>query len=195
MLCTTITTAGIYLIYRKMHGVSGCSFCDIVTNKKDQHLATSDKCVVIKDKSPKAPHHYLVLSRAHINKPTDLTYADVDLIKEMETAGREVLRVELKAKGEADTVEDMLRIGFHWPPMVRVNHLHMHVLYPVKDLGFFSKMLVFKPGKVFKESGKLIQELEEKSGRRPSDQVHDVDPNNPAKNDVYEALPAHAIAN
>lgn len=53
---------------------------------------------------------------------------------DMEKTGREFLRAELKAKGEADTVEDMLRVGFHWPPLITVNHLHMHILYPIKDV-------------------------------------------------------------
>ncbi|CAJ0935013.1 unnamed protein product, partial [Mesorhabditis belari] len=43
------------------------------------------------------------------------------------------------------------------------NDSHMHILYPVKDLGFFSKMLIFKPGKVFRETSRVIQELEEKA--------------------------------
>lgn len=55
-------------------------------------------------------------------------------VMDMEQTGREFLRAELKAKGEADTVEDMLRVGFHWPPLVTVNHLHMHLLYPISEV-------------------------------------------------------------
>ncbi|CAJ0950403.1 unnamed protein product, partial [Mesorhabditis belari] len=181
----------VYYLYRTMNAVPGCIFCDIIhgNGKRDLQLAMNDKCVVIKDHKPQVPHHYLVLSHAHINRPTDLTFADIPLIREMEKTGREVLRLDLKAKGEADTVEDMLRIGFHWPPMIRVNHLHMHILYPVKDLGFFSKMLIFKPGKVFRETSRVIQELEEKAGLQKGES------SNPAKEDEFETLPAHAIAN
>lgn len=52
----------------------------------------------------------------------------------MEKTGRELLREHLKKKGEADTVEDMLRIGFHLPPLLSVHHLHMHIIYPISDV-------------------------------------------------------------
>ncbi|MFH4985077.1 hypothetical protein AB6A40_011786, partial [Gnathostoma spinigerum] len=64
------------------------------------------------------------------------TPADIDLVKEMEQAGRDYLREELKEKGEADTVEDLLRTGFHTSVFISINHLHMHILYPVKQACF-----------------------------------------------------------
>ncbi|KAK6017777.1 hypothetical protein OSTOST_16696, partial [Ostertagia ostertagi] len=76
---------------------------------------------------------FLAVSKAHINRPTDLTAADIPLDRHGKD-GREYLRAELKAKGQADTVEDMLRVGFHWPPLVTVNHLHMHIIYPISEL-------------------------------------------------------------
>ncbi len=91
--------------------------------------------MVIADQKPLAPHHYLVLSRPHIRKPGHLTHADIELVQSMEQLGREYLREILKAKGEADTVEDRLRIGFHFPPVLKVQHLHMHVLYPANEVG------------------------------------------------------------
>ncbi|GMT09996.1 hypothetical protein PFISCL1PPCAC_1293 [Pristionchus fissidentatus] len=145
---------------RMSDGVSGCKFCEIARHKKELHLRESENCIVIRDIKPKAPQHFLVIPKVHIAKPTDLTMADRDLLKEMERIGREYLRIELKEKGEADTVEDMLRVGFHWPPMVRVNHLHLHVIYPIKELSFMSKVLTFKPGKVFKTLPKVMEILE-----------------------------------
>ncbi|KAK6758993.1 hypothetical protein RB195_016300 [Necator americanus] len=169
--------------------VSGCKFCDIANYKRDLHLRESDKCVIIRDIKPKTPHHFLAVSKAHINKPTDLTAADIPLLMDMEKTGREFLRAELKAKGEADTVEDMLRVGFHWPPLITVNHLHMHILYPIRELGFFSRVLTFRPGKIFRTTSEVIEELR-KSANIP-DPLH----GNPAKDDEPEALPAHAVAN
>ncbi|VDO18455.1 unnamed protein product [Heligmosomoides polygyrus] len=133
------------------------------THGTHRHLFCSShfsfQCVVIRDIKPKTPHHFLAVSKAHISKPTDLTAADIPLLMDMEQTGREFLRAELKAKGEADTVEDMLRVGFHWPPLVTVNHLHMHLLYPISELGFLSRHLTFRPGKVFRTTSEVIEEL------------------------------------
>nr|CDJ94407.1 Histidine triad (HIT) protein domain containing protein [Haemonchus contortus] len=174
---------------RMTTAVSGCKFCDIANYKKDLHLRESEKCVIIRDIKPKTPHHFLAVSKAHINKPTDLTAADIPLLVDMEKTGREYLRAELKAKGEADTVEDMLRVGFHWPPLITVNHLHMHILYPISELGFFSRHLTFRPGKVFRTTTEVIEEL------RKEAKIPDPLQNNPAKDDEPEALPAHAVVN
>ncbi|WKY09611.1 hypothetical protein Q1695_002179 [Nippostrongylus brasiliensis] len=179
--------------------VSGCKFCDIANYKRDLHLRESDKCVVIRDIKPKTPHHFLAVSKAHINKPTDLTAADIPLLMDMEKTGREFLRAKSQPpahahslpnqRGEADTVEDMLRVGFHWPPLISVNHLHMHILYPISELGFFSRHLTFRPGKVFRTTSEVIDELR-KDAKIP-DPLHD----NPARHDEMETLPAHAVAN
>ena len=39
------------------------------------------QCVIVKDINPKAKHHYLVISKKHISKPTDLTVGDIPLCK------------------------------------------------------------------------------------------------------------------
>ncbi|CCD65772.1 Adenosine 5'-monophosphoramidase HINT3 [Caenorhabditis elegans] len=172
-----------------MHtSVNGCKFCDIVKNKKELQLKENKSCVVINDIKPKAKNHYLVLSKQHIAKPTDLTVADVPLLEEMEKTGRELLREHLKKKGEADTVEDMLRIGFHLPPLLSVHHLHMHIIYPISDMGLISRKLTFRPGKVFKPARELIDQLKEDAG------VPDPLEGNPAKDDVHEKIPAQVIS-
>lgn len=140
--------------------VEGCVFCNIVQNKKDQHLKTGENTVVIKDHSPHAPYHFLVLTKSHISKSNDLTVQDIGLVKEMEETGREYLREVLKEKGEADTVEAMLRTGFHKPPFLTVHHLHMHILYPVHDMAFIYRSVVFRPGRFFRLSKTVIEDLE-----------------------------------
>ncbi|CAI2353475.1 unnamed protein product [Caenorhabditis sp. 36 PRJEB53466] len=133
-------------------------------------------------------HHFLVLSKQHIAKPTDLTAADIPLLEEMERTGRELLREKLKKEGEADTVEDMLRIGFHFTPLLSVHHLHMHVIYPISDMGLISRKITFRPGKVFKSTRELVDQLKEAAG------VPDPLEGNPAKDDCHDGIPAHAIA-
>lgn len=56
------------------------------------------------------------------------------LVKEMDKLGRDYLRETLKEKGEADTVEGLLRMGFHWSIFISVRHLHMHLLYPTREV-------------------------------------------------------------
>uniref|UniRef100_A0A1I8ALF9 Adenosine 5'-monophosphoramidase HINT3 n=1 Tax=Steinernema glaseri TaxID=37863 RepID=A0A1I8ALF9_9BILA len=156
-------------------GVPKCTFCDIVWNRPEQHLKATEKVVMIKDRSPHAPHHYLALSKCHINRPGDLRAVDVELVEEMERLGRELLREKLKEKGQADTVEDMLRMGFHYPPLTSVNHLHMHLLYPVNELSFLNKAVVFRPSRFFRLTKEVLDDLKGKRGDQP-------DNGNPALN-------------
>lgn len=37
-----------------------------------------------------------------------------------------------------------VRLGFHCPPFNSISHLHLHVISPASEMGFFSR-LVFKP--------------------------------------------------
>ncbi|KAK0410692.1 hypothetical protein QR680_005277 [Steinernema hermaphroditum] len=156
-------------------GVQKCVFCDIIWNRPVQHLKASEKVVMIQDRSPHAPHHYLALSKCHINQPGDLTAADVELVEEMERLGRELLREKLKEKGQADTVEDMLRMGFHFPPMIRINHLHLHILYPVSEMSFFNKSVVFRPSRFFHSSKDVLEELKAKRGDKTEENNPEVD--------------------
>uniref|UniRef100_A0A1I7UXW3 Adenosine 5'-monophosphoramidase HINT3 n=1 Tax=Caenorhabditis tropicalis TaxID=1561998 RepID=A0A1I7UXW3_9PELO len=176
-----------YWMTSMLTSVNGCKFCDIVKNKKELQLKEKPTCVVVNDIKPKAKHHFLVISKQHISKPTDLTVADVPLLEEMERTGRELLREHLKKEGEADTVEDMLRIGFHLPPLLSIHHLHMHIIYPISDMGLISRKLTFRPGKVFKPARELIEQLKEEAG------VPDPLEGNPAKDDMHEKIPAQAI--
>lgn len=55
----------------------------------------------------------------------------------MERMGREFLREALRTSGDADTIEDMLRIGFHCSNFLSVYHLHMHILYPISGVSLY----------------------------------------------------------
>ncbi|CAB3396821.1 unnamed protein product [Caenorhabditis bovis] len=168
-----------------MTTVAGCKFCDIAAaKKKDEILKEKEKCIVVKDIKPKSKFHFLVISKQHIPKPTDLTIADIPLIEQMESAGREVLRKHLKKCGDADTIEDMLRVGFHYPPMLNVHHLHMHFIYPISEMGLISRKLTFRPGKVFKSTRDVIENLRQSAGI--ADPLED-------KHEGPEKISAHAI--
>ncbi|VDK71567.1 unnamed protein product [Litomosoides sigmodontis] len=142
--------------------VRGCVFCSIIHRQHDKHLKTSDNAVLIQDRSPRAPHHYLILSKLHISHASNLTVVDLPLVKEMDGLGRDYLREMLKEKGEADTVEDLLRIGFHWSLFLSVRHLHMHLLYPARGISFFYRTILFRPGRFFRTTKDIIDKLEKK---------------------------------
>lgn len=65
-------------------------------------------------------------------------------MESMEAVGRRVLGERV---GEVE--EGELLMGFHWPPLTSIAHLHLHIIYPASSLGFFSRHLVFKPGLLF----------------------------------------------
>lgn len=72
-----------------------------------------EKLVSIKDKFPKAKHHFLVLPHEKIDTIFHLTKQDVKLVKEMEEMAKKVIEDEgLK--------EENFKIGFHAEPsMIR----------------------------------------------------------------------------
>lgn len=43
-----------------------------------------------------------------------------------------------------DVNVDDISFGFHWPPFISIDHLHMHAIAPASKMGFFAR-LVFKP--------------------------------------------------
>lgn len=62
------------------------------------------------------------------------------------------LKQFLREKGV--TTDDAL-LGFHLPPFITVNHLHMHAIAPRSQMGFLSK-LIFLPSAWFKTVSYII---------------------------------------
>lgn len=58
----------------------------------------------------------------------------------MKNVGVEELARQLMNVGQCQELqaEDM-RIGFHCPPFISVNHMHLHILYPVSKMEFYYK--------------------------------------------------------
>ncbi|VDM09644.1 unnamed protein product [Wuchereria bancrofti] len=168
--------------------VQGCVFCSIIHGQHSKHLKSSDNAVVIQDRSPHAPHHYLILSKLHINQASDLTVVDLPLVKEMDRLGRDYLRETLKEKGEADTVEGFLRMGFHWSTFITVRHLHMHLLYPTREMNFIYRSIIFRSGRFFRTTKNVVDNLEKKkSADGRTDRKKEVKKSTPAaigQNDV-----------
>ena len=58
----------------------GCVFCKIIAGQLSaEKIAETDDILVIKDIRPKAPIHYLILSKKHIENVKDIEHNDVIL--------------------------------------------------------------------------------------------------------------------
>lgn len=122
-----------------------CDFCDIAkaldgvqTIEETQNPRTShtrvimhdENLTVIKDLRPTIEHHYLVIPRKHVGNPKTLSaQTHIDLILQMHEFGQKFL----KETGLCDDVTEA-SFGFHYPPYISEEHLHLHVLYPTSDV-------------------------------------------------------------
>jgi aprataxin len=90
----------------------------------DAVVTAGPRAVVIRDKFPKARHHYLVVARdAALNSITDLRGdAGADLVCEMLAMGHSVAR----GAARRDPAIAPFRLGFHAFPSMQ--QLHMHVI-------------------------------------------------------------------
>jgi hypothetical protein len=106
-----------------------CIFCHLT--------AESNGIRVISDSRPGASIHLLAIPKTH--QPTsvlELTKEDIPLIRNLRLACQEMLHS--KGLSANDLVENVV-YGFHIPPFISVNHLHLHCL-----------VLPFKPEVAFK---------------------------------------------
>ncbi|XP_049301003.1 aprataxin-like [Anopheles funestus] len=87
-------------------------------NNKGKQLFVSDLAVVIKDKYPKALHHFLVLPWKDIDSVYDLSAGDTVLLQHMYDLG-------LKAVGTSGLAADRFDYGYHMKPSMRRLHLHI----------------------------------------------------------------------
>ncbi|KAJ7381276.1 Histidine triad nucleotide-binding protein 3 [Desmophyllum pertusum] len=117
----------------------GCIFCKIAAKEQENHLIYEDeKIAVFPDRRPAAKHHYLVIPKDHYGNPKSLYSEDhVELVERLLEVGKSVI-----ADTEADS-EDVL-YGYHWPPFNSIQHLHLHVISPRTQMGFFARQ-IFKP--------------------------------------------------
>jgi len=103
---------------------SDCLFCRIVAGELPAAQVYADDAVVaIRDISPQAPTHILLLSRKHIASVGDIGAADRDLVGKMFAVGTELATREGIA---GDGYRLVVNVGPNGGQTV--DHLHVHLL-------------------------------------------------------------------
>ena len=137
-----------------------CIFCRIadgVEGKESDILYKDDDFVCFRDIRPVASHHYLIVPRQHLPNAKYLDHSHASIVERMVEVGMSLLE---RQGGDRNDV----RTGFIWPPFTTVKHLHLHVISPTSDLGFFSRHVVYKPdGWAFATSDWTISYLKSKA--------------------------------
>ncbi|XP_071380108.1 adenosine 5'-monophosphoramidase HINT3 [Centroberyx affinis] len=134
-----------------------CIFCKIVNKEIGTELLHCDEEIsCFRDIKPGAPHHYLVVPTKHVGNCRSLSKEHVPLVERMVETGKEILQ-----KNNVTDLSDV-RFGFHWPPFCSVTHLHLHVLAPVSQMGFMSRVFYRLNSYWFVTAEQLIQILNSK---------------------------------
>ena len=96
---------------------------DRLQDEQTAQVYADDAVVAIRDISPQAPTHILLLSRKHIASVRDVTAADHDLIGKIFAVGAELATREGIAEDGYRLVVNIGRNGGQ-----TVDHLHVHLL-------------------------------------------------------------------
>jgi histidine triad (HIT) family protein len=101
-----------------------CLFCRIVAGEiPATQVAGDDTIIAIRDISPRAPTHVLVMPRDHIPSAADLTDADADLVGHIFAMAATIARSEGIADGGYRIVTNVGALGGQ-----TVDHLHFHLM-------------------------------------------------------------------
>ena len=102
--------------------MDGCIFCKIV--KKEipaEVLRETQDAVILKDIHPKAPVHYLVVSKKHIPSIKEISHGDEALMGRLIHTAKEVAE-ELGLKG----YKLVFNVGRDGGQII--DHVHLHIL-------------------------------------------------------------------
>ena len=77
---------------------------------------STDSLVIIRDKYPKAKHHFLILPRKSISKLKNIDRGDISLLKEMDSEARKLTLRYQKSE---------FNIGYHAVPSMAQVHVHV----------------------------------------------------------------------
>ena len=122
----------------------GCIFCKIAAKEVEETELKyeNDQIAAFSDRKPAAEHHYLVVPKEHYGNPKSLYSEDhIGLLERLLEVGKKII-----ADNQADG-EDVL-FGYHWPPFNSIQHLHLHVISPRSQMGFFARQ-IYKPNSLW----------------------------------------------
>ena len=105
-----------------MEATTECLFCKISRGEiPSEVLFSDDRITVFKDLNPKAPVHFLIVPKRHIESVQTLTPADGEIIREM-ILGAKKVATELGLRGYK-LVFNVGRTGGQI-----IDHIHLHLL-------------------------------------------------------------------
>lgn len=104
-----------------------CIFCKIIKKEiPSEIIKETENVLVIKDISPKAPIHYLILPKKHIRNLHSLTDQDAKVSYEMLKIARDVAREIQKKNGSTKPLPFNLLVNNEAEAGQCVFHLHWH---------------------------------------------------------------------
>nr|XP_054758684.1 adenosine 5'-monophosphoramidase HINT3-like [Lytechinus pictus] len=118
------------------HFKDGCIFCKIAQGKEPNTkiLFQNEAACVFHDIRPSTKEHLLIIPKSHHGNVKSLEKCKIPLVQYLYQVGEVVL--ESRGGNIADA-----RVGFHWPPFNTIDHLHLHVVYPVNEMSFLGKVV------------------------------------------------------
>ncbi|KAH3814565.1 hypothetical protein DPMN_143067 [Dreissena polymorpha] len=92
----------------------------LLTSMDDPELVvkSDDRAVIIKDKYPKAKHHFLVLPKETLPNLKSLKPEHVDLLEHLEKMARHLV----------DTTDKTLKFRYGYHAVPSMSHLHLHAI-------------------------------------------------------------------
>jgi histidine triad (HIT) family protein len=103
--------------------MADCIFCAIASGEVNAKVVYDDADVVaFLDRNPQSPVHALLIPRRHIDRLTDATEADAELLGKLQLAAAKVAKV-LKVEGAFRLVMNNGKGAGQ-----TVDHLHYHLL-------------------------------------------------------------------
>ncbi|XP_063721965.1 adenosine 5'-monophosphoramidase HINT3-like [Symsagittifera roscoffensis] len=135
----------------------GCTFCSIVENDSKKIIARTETVVVFRDRSPASAHHLLACPVEHIKTVKNLKSAHASLVDEIWKEGLKALTSETGFS--EDRLGDDVLVGFHYPPLISVDHLHLHLIYPKADVPLRSKFKYRHDSFFFRHPQQILKNL------------------------------------
>lgn len=103
--------------------IDSCIFCSIIAQElPTQFVFTNEAVVVIHDRVPRAPIHYLIIPKKHLCNVYDVESTDSALLADIFFAAQKVAQQHLKGESFRLIMNNGAGVG------QSVFHMHMHMI-------------------------------------------------------------------